>query len=278
MKKILNFSLIILSLLGLLLFQACSKKIPSSYGKFDKSYSCVGLFPIDNDTSFEPLSELLRGYFTLEMYQKGLQEILDSREAQRIFKNDGKVYFPNRFNKPLAIEYATLLGLDGVFYGTLSSPDRSTPNFKGSRKPLNMELYFLNVKSQQIEWSFSERLEITPGEYNKDIKKLTEEIVASILRSGFDKKGVDMPCIDITLAENLRKLPSLTRETFNSLSIDVANAKEPDLWMSLGNIFMSLGKRNLALAQYQKYLVKDPTSPFKGEVERQVAVIEKIRP
>ena len=84
-----------------------------------------------------------------------------------------------------------------------------------------------------------------------------------------------MPCWDSGLATYLKRLPDLTKETFNSLSQDLAESKEDDLRLNLGNIFMTIGKRPLALTQYRQYLRQNPASPFRDEVEKQVEVITK---
>jgi len=260
--------------LSVLSFMSCSKRMPKSFGQFEGHYSCLGMFPFGNETSFAPMDDLLTGYLSLALYKAGFQDILSSKDSTKIFKDEGKVYFPRRFNKNLAIEYATLLGLDGVFYGEISSPELAGSDISGNPKLFNIALYFLDSKKADIVWSYSERSLIKPGNYNDEIKDLSKRVTKSLSNSGLRYVSAAMPCWDTVLASKLKALPSISREMFNTLSADVSQASEGELWLNLGNVFMTIGKRSLALTQFKKYLVRNPNSPFRDEVERQVAVIE----
>jgi len=258
-----------------LVFTACSKQIPTTFGNIEETYSCVGILPLTNETSFVPLNELLTGYFNLEMYNAGFDEVLAPSDFDKVYREQGKVYYPKRFNRPLAIEYSTLLGLDGVLYGNLSSPDRVGSDVKGKKKLLNLELYFIDVNSRSVVWSYNERTYITPGQYNAQMRLVSKDVVAKLKNSGFRYARKGNPCYDSTLAQKLERLPSLSREMFNSLSQEIAETSEENLWLNLGNVYMSVGRRDLAIVEYQKFLKQNPASPFKNEVERQVAIIER---
>jgi len=131
------------------------------------------------------------------------------------------------------------------------------------------------VPSSKVVWAFSEKFRIKPGNYNSDLKKISKRVVAKLFSAGFKYSNIKMPCFDTATAQSFKRLPSLTREMFNTLSFELAESSDSEMWMNLGNIFMTIGKRNLALVQYQKYLALNPASPFRGEVERQVAILEK---
>lgn len=263
-------------LLGsILLISACNKKITSTFGQFDKSYSCLGMLPIYSDTTFSPAGDMLSGYLGLEMYRSGFKEVFGSDEFTKTYAEEGKVYFPRRFNRALATEYSMLLGMDGVLFGQITSPVKTGSDIKGPRKLTNIELYFLDVPSSEIIWSYSTRTYIKPGQYNADLRSLSAEVVRNLKEAGLTYDGVKMPCWDNSLSAYLRMLPDLSREMFNSLSYDLAESQEDNLAMELGNIFMTIGKRDIALAQYRSFLRENPTSPFKGEVEQQVATLEK---
>lgn len=262
-------------LVSLFLAVSCNKRMSDSYGRIDKTYSCLSVMPFANETSFSPMDQLLEGYLNLAMYQSGLQEIMSPDDLSKIFKEDGGVYFPTSFNEPLAIEYSSLLGLDGVFFGRLASPERARSNVKGETKPFSLEVYFLDVRSSSVSWSYTRSGFLTPGDYNDDLKAIAKDVVNSLKRSGFKYLRTDMPCWDSQLASYLRRMPDITKEMFNSLTLDLAGAKEDDLRMDLGNIFMTIGKRSLALNQYRQYLRQNPASPFKDEVLQQVAVITR---
>ena len=72
----------------------------------------------------------------------------------------------------------------------------------------------------------------------------------------------------------MNDLPDLTREMFNSQSYGISESAEENIWLNLGNIFMTIGKRNLANANYKRFLKQNPSTPFKSEIENQLAIIE----
>ena len=254
-----------------LAFSACSKKLPQSYGNFDKHYSCMGVMPFFSETDSGPSSDLLTGYLAIDMYRRNL-EVIDAEEIAKAF-NEGGVYFPKRFTKALALEYASLLNLDSVIYGRISTPDK-TRNPKSSLT-LDLEFNLLDVDSARIMWSHYQRVKANPRTYNRVFKEASRRALDSLFKAGFNYTAYEIPCWDVKTAQSLKNLPDLTRETFNSLSFDLAEASDSDMWLHLGNIFMTIGRRDVALGQYQKFLKTNPASPFASEVERQVSVLRK---
>ncbi len=109
-------------LISLLFYAGCGH----SYNRFFVGWpegisrmKSVAVMPFENLTAFPNAGEIVSELFTSELYSSGKFKVLESEQIKRMLDEKG-IEFPKVIDRSFAQEIGNVLGVDGVFIGSVS--------------------------------------------------------------------------------------------------------------------------------------------------------------
>lgn len=79
----------------------------------------VAVMPFENLTAFPNAGEIVSELFTSELYSSGKFKVLESEQIKRVLDEKG-IELPKVIDRSFAQEIGSVLGVDGVFIGSVS--------------------------------------------------------------------------------------------------------------------------------------------------------------
>jgi len=146
-----------LVLSAIIVLSGCSPTVDSRLLRPEGSLSpvrCVAVLPFDNLTRYPYAGEIAAEILSVELLRSQLFNVMERAEVERIFLTRGIVP-PSSVDIAFAVEAGRILGVEGVFAGTVSEYYyRKTSRATQNEEPVvGMTIRLIEVSSSQTLWT-----------------------------------------------------------------------------------------------------------------------------
>ena len=178
--------------LTLLLFgSGCGHALQRDYLKSSDnidSIKSVAVLPFENLTKFPDAGQIVATLFTTELYQSTDFKIVDRNQVKRIMR-EKKIGSPKVIDRRLARKIGKILGVDGVFVGSVSEYwyrlDRRNYRNQGDEPAVGINARLVEVASGEVIWasSHSRSSQDVLREDRDHINRVAQLAVAAMVKS-----------------------------------------------------------------------------------------------
>jgi curli biogenesis system outer membrane secretion channel CsgG len=140
----------------------------------------VAVMPFENLTSFPNAGEIVSELFTAELYTSGRFKVLESEQIKRILDEKG-IELPRVIDRSFAQEIGAILGVDGVFIGSVSEYwYRIRMEETREEEPaVGFNVRLVDVKTGAVVWASScSRSSYSAFVYQRDSLNRVAQIIA----------------------------------------------------------------------------------------------------
>lgn len=140
----------------------------------------VAVMPFENLTAFPNAGEIVSELFTSELYSSGKFNVLESEQIKRILDEKG-IEFPKVIDRSFTQEIGSVLGVDGVFFGSVSEYwYRVRMEETREEEPaVGFNVRLVDVKTGAVVWASScSRSSYSVFVYQRDSLNRVAQIIA----------------------------------------------------------------------------------------------------